>query len=245
MTEPDRIFLGVEPGAGEFRFDERVAKVFPDMLRRSIPGYPTLLQMIGVMAAQYAQSGTRLYDLGCSLGAATLALRHAVASRDVEIIGVDNSEAMVAQCQELMRADAGACPVEIRCEDVVGTEISNASVVVLNFTLQFVDADKRDALIERIAHGLRPGGILILSEKVIDSDPGLEQWQAELHDAFRQSNHYSKLEIARKRTALEKVLVPETAESHEARLGAYFKHVAPWYRCLNFRSWVAITKAEG
>ncbi|MFB3079079.1 MAG: hypothetical protein ACE1Y4_13855, partial [Lysobacterales bacterium] len=69
----DRIFAATGAEPGSFEFNDEVANVFPDMLRRSIPGYAATIQAIGMLASRYVQPGSRCYDLGCSLGAATLA----------------------------------------------------------------------------------------------------------------------------------------------------------------------------
>ena len=71
--EHDNLFTKSRATSSGFRFDEQVVKVFPDMITRSVPGYELVVPMIGMLARRYAQPGSRIYDLGCSLGAATLA----------------------------------------------------------------------------------------------------------------------------------------------------------------------------
>ena len=56
-----------------FRFNDEVAAVFPDMLRRSIPGYAASLEAIGSLAARFVQDDSRCYDLGCSLAQLAIA----------------------------------------------------------------------------------------------------------------------------------------------------------------------------
>jgi len=225
-----------------FTFDDKVATVFADMIGRSVPGYGETLKMVELLAHQYAQQGTNLYDLGCSLGAATMALSRGIraggaAGKNCRIIGVDNSEAMVSRCRELLKAE----PVEILCQDILDTEIENASVVVLNFVLQFVPGEQRLPLLAKIAQGLRPGGVLILSEKIAFDDPDENDRQIELHEAFKRAQGYSELEISRKRTALENVLVPETLGTHHARLKqAGFSASNTWFQCFNFASIIAV-----
>ena len=73
--EPDRIFAQPLAQVPDFAFNEDVVRVFPDMIKRSVPGYPTIVENLGVLAAQFAQPNSVLYDLGSSLGAVTQALR--------------------------------------------------------------------------------------------------------------------------------------------------------------------------
>ena len=244
MTE-DKIYIDEKLGDEPFRFDDAVARVFPDMLERSIPGYAATLEAIGSLAARFVRDGTNCYDLGCSLGAATLAMRQGIRASGVTIIAVDNSEAMISRCRKVIAEDdALNTPdpaVELVHGDLRETPVSNASMVVLNYTLQFLDLAARDALMQRIHDGLVDGGVLVLSEKVLDEDERMETLLVDLHHEHKRRNDYSALEIARKRAALENVLVPETVAAHKARLGkAGFSSSAVWLRYFNFVSIIAI-----
>jgi tRNA (cmo5U34)-methyltransferase len=247
MSE-DRIYAAGDDGDEPFRFNESVAAVFPDMLRRSIPGYAASLEAIGSLAARYVTPGSSCYDLGCSLGAATLAIRQGIRVAGCRIIAVDNAPAMVGRCAEVIRKDdesgPGRTPVDVQLADIRDVPIANASMVVLNYTLQFVDPGLRAAMLRRIHDGLLPGGLLLLSEKVIDDDPHMEALLVDLHHEHKRRNAYSRLEISRKRAALENVLIPETVATHKARLAAAgFAHVGVWLRYFNFVSIVAIRGA--
>lgn len=221
-----------------FRFDEQVARVFPDMVRRSIPGYTTLLQLIGVYANETIKDDDLIYDLGCSLGAVSLSIRHALGARNAHIVAVDNSPAMVERCREIVQADGAACPVSVQLGDIETFEIKPCALVVMNFTLQFVPVAERGALLDRISQKLAPGGSLILSEKTLPT-AGQAKIYHEIHDAFRRSNGYSQLELSRKREALETVLSPQTELDHELALRDAGLTPVPWFRCLQFTSWVA------
>lgn len=224
-----------------FAFDEQVVNVFPDMINRSVPGYATIIAMTGVLAERYAQPGSRCYDLGSSLGASTFSMCQQLEGLDCTVVAVDNSQAMIEQCQNLIKEHNYATPIELICSDLRDVAIENASVVVMNFTLQFIDANDRQTLMERIYQGMRPGGILILSEKVKFTDPHLQELNTDLHHAFKRANGYSDLEISQKRSALENVLVPESLPDHQQRLrGVGFESVDVWFQCFNFASLVAI-----
>ena len=225
----------------DFKFDERVVAVFPDMIQRSVPGYAMIISNIGILAGKYAQAGSHCYDLGCSLGAATLAMRQRITQPNCDIIAVDNSPAMIERGRELLALDTlPTVPVTMVCSDLQEVTVENASVVVLNFTLQFIPPEKRLALLQRIRRGLRPGGILILSEKIAFAEPGQQQFFDELHHDFKRANGYSDLEISQKRSALEKVMIPETLTCHQERLqAAGFASFELWFQCFNFVSMVA------
>jgi len=220
-----------------FIFDKKVASVFADMINRSVPGYAQTLQMVELLAHQYAQDDSNLYDLGCSLGAATMALSRGCTNKACNIIGIDNSPAMVSRCKTALNDES----IEILCQDILQSDINNASVVVLNFVLQFIDQHERLKLIENIYHGLKPGGVLILSEKIAFSDADENKLQITLHESFKRAQGYSEMEVSRKRNALEKVLIPESLHVHHQRLQqAGFSVSNTWFQCFNFASMIAI-----
>jgi tRNA (cmo5U34)-methyltransferase len=241
----DRLYSKPIKKIADFAFDESVARVFSDMIGRSVPGYAALLPLIGLLVEQHIQPDSRCYDLGCSLGAATLAIEQLLRGtpRDIrgcEIVAVDNSPAMIDRCRSLFKDGASSIPIRWLCEDMESTVIDNAAAVVLNFTLQFVEPDRRPALLEKIRRGLRPGGILILSEKIRSDDHAEAVLLQDLHHAFKKANGYSDLEIAQKRSALENVLFAESVARHRQRLqAAGFGQVTVWFQCLNFVSLLA------
>lgn len=242
MTEPrDSLYADPLSEHGLFAFDDSVARVFPDMIKRSVPGYSTIVAMTGLLAGKYATAGTSLYDLGCSLGASTLAMRQNIQQPHCRIISVDNSAAMLDRCKRIIDADTHDTPVDLTCADLQDVIIRNASVVVLNFTLQFIPRGLRDEVIACIYRGLQPGGIMVLSEKVTFEDPHLDELNIELHHQFKRANGYSDLEVAAKRNALETVLLPETLNQHKKRISAAgFTSCDVWFQCFNFASLVAL-----
>lgn len=234
----DTLYAERDGVAGGFVFDDAVAAVFPDMIKRSVPGYVAIVNMIQLLAGRYAQPGTLLLDLGCSLGASTVALARGAAGRECRVVGVDNAPAMLDRARSLV---AEAHPeIEWVCADARDVAIQGASLVVMNFTLQFLPPSDRPAMLRRIHDGLSPGGLLILSEKIAGSDPDNDALLIEMHHEFKRANGYSDLEISRKRSALENVLVPETLDRHQARLrDAGFSRSDLWFQCFNFVSLVA------
>ncbi|MBT8047674.1 MAG: carboxy-S-adenosyl-L-methionine synthase CmoA [Xanthomonadales bacterium] len=247
MNQKDRLFDTNISKTGDFVFDDRVVSVFPDMINRSVPGYGLVVPMIGMLARRYAQNGTNLYDLGCSLGAVSIAMQTAVRAEDARILAVDNSADMIRQFHAVLESEGSSngAKIELLQQDVLETPIENASVVVLNFTLQFVEPDDRKRLLERIAGGLNPGGILVLSEKICFEDTGEQELQTSWHHDFKRSQGYSELEIARKRDALENVMKPETLERHRKRLReAGFERICQWFQGFNFVSMVAFGPPE-
>lgn len=223
-----------------FRFDEKVVNVFPDMIQRSVPGYTTIVDTIGQIAQRYAKDNSHLYDLGCSLGAVSLSMAKYVDRKGCKIFAVDNSTPMVERCRSHIANFKTLCPVEVILDDIESIALTNASVIVLNFTLQFVPPERRQTLINTLFQSLKPGGVLILSEKIKHTSAQCEELMVELHHEFKRRNGYSELEISQKRSALENVMIIDTHDTHVNRFKqAGFENINTWFTCFNFTSFIA------
>ncbi|MFC3034041.1 carboxy-S-adenosyl-L-methionine synthase CmoA [Pseudoalteromonas fenneropenaei] len=240
MSGTDSIYAQ-EQNVKDFTFDQRVVEVFPDMIQRSVPGYATIVSTMGKLAGQFAQSNSTLYDLGCSLGAVTLSMRRNIAKENCQIIAIDNSEAMVQRCELHLQGFKSEVPVKVQLGDINDVALSNASVVAMNFTLQFIAPEARQALLAKIFAALKPGGVLLLSEKIRAENDYNDNLLIDLHHDFKRANGYSELEISQKRTAIENVMITDKLSTHVARLQATgFSQTQVWYQCFNFCSLVAV-----
>ena len=234
----DNIYASERP-VQDFVFDDKVAAVFTDMINRSVPGYATIISMIGMLADRYCTPGSVVYDLGCSLGGATLSMTHHISHKDYRIVAVDNSQAMITRFKAALDLEKEH-RVEAVCADLANINIHNASVVVLNFTLQFIPVEQRAALLHKISAGMNPGGILILSEKIRLTDTPLDELLIDMYHRFKETQGYSRLEVSQKRSALENVLIPETIAAHKKRIQqAGFASCDTWFQCFNFASLIA------
>lgn len=237
----DNIFAQKAVTSGDFVFDESVTAVFSDMIQRSVPGYSTMLAGIAAVAESTVQPNTNIYDLGCSQGAATAAAGQQIPFENCTLIAIDNSPAMIQHCEEKLAQVALKPQLEIVCGDIRKQEFNNASLVILNLTLQFIEEKDRLPLLQKIASGLLPGGVVILTEKTLTDDPKEQTLMTDLYHAFKRVNGYSQLEISNKRTALENVLIPEAESTHRERFQqAGFNQVSCWFHCFGFKAFIAV-----
>jgi tRNA (cmo5U34)-methyltransferase len=239
----DQVYASPLSHVGDFRFDESVAEVFEDMIDRSVPGYGSILAMLPTLARRFVQPETQIYDLGCSLGAVTFAVKNTVPSSCI-IHAVDQSSAMLDRLRLRLDANPADGPkIELHLADIKTIAISRASLVVLNFTLQFIAREDRVLLLKSIYEGMIPGGALLLSEKICLESDNQQRLLTELHHDFKRARGYSDLEIAQKRAALENTLIPETHAVHSERLSSVgFENIVPWFSCLGFASILAVKK---
>lgn len=234
----DQIFTK-ENDLVDFTFDKSVANVFDDMVRRSVPGYQSMIEMIGLIVKTYGQNNTNYYDLGASTGAVALALGLNNPHQQSQIIAVDNSVEMVKKCKKNL--DGKISNFDVICSDINDISCENSSIVILNLTLQFIPVEQRQALINKIYQGLNPGGALVISEKIHFEDPKQQAKMTELHLDFKRANGYSELEIAAKRQSIENVLITDNQQTHFDRLdSAGFSQSLRHFQCLNFASFLAI-----
>ena len=238
--QSDTLFSQPIDVVGDFCFDDAVVRVFPDMISRSVPGYGTVIAASGLLAQRYSQCDTNLYDLGCSLGATSYAMA-GKAAEGCKVVAVDNSTAMLQTLEQILRDNPPGCPIGLVEDDICNTQVEQASVVTLNYTLQFIERNKRSDLLETVFNGMLPGGALMLSEKIAFSDGEVNGLFSDLHHDFKRANGYSEIEISQKREALDNVLVPETIDEHRQRLlMAGFARVETWFQCFNFVSLIAL-----
>jgi len=223
----------------DFTFDAQVVDVFDDMVRRSVPGYQAMIEMIGLIVKTYGQNNTNYYDLGASTGAISLTLGLNNNHQNNRIIAVDNSIDMVKRCKANLIDKI--TNFDVICVDINDICFENASIVVLNLTLQFIPVKQRQPLIDKIYEGLNPGGVLIISEKIHFDNQQKQVETTRLHLDFKLANGYSELEIAAKRQSIENVLITDNTQTHLDRFKtAGFSHILCHFQCLNFASFLAV-----
>jgi len=254
-TKQDQLYAQRLTHVDGFRFDEKVAHVFADMISRSVPGYSQILALLPTLVRSIKSKTTdstiqqNYYDLGCSLGAGLAAMAQGTSSdsnksnlrESVNFIGIDNSSAMLDGARIALEKLDLEQPFELCQADINEVELHNAAAVLMNFTLQFIPLKQRDALIQKIFDALHPQGFLVLSEKIKISDEKTEQHLIDIHHQYKFDQGYSKLEISQKRDSIENILIPETLETHIDRLeNAGFSIITPWIQNLQFISVLAI-----
>ncbi|QOP40633.1 carboxy-S-adenosyl-L-methionine synthase CmoA [Sulfurimonas marina] len=232
----DKVFT--KPIKKQFEFDEEVAAVFDDMLERSVPFYKESQKITKFFVLKNLSENGIVYDLGCSTASLLLNI-----NRDLEckanLIGLDNSEAMLARAKR--KIEAFGADVQVELGDILEYEYKEADAFISNYTLQFIRPLVREKLIKKIADSLKKEGVFIFSEKVISHHPKLNKDLIECYYDFKKEQGYSEYEIMQKREALENVLVPYSEEENiKMALENGFSHCEVVFRWANFATFIAI-----
>ncbi|WP_304544330.1 carboxy-S-adenosyl-L-methionine synthase CmoA [Sulfurimonas microaerophilic] len=232
----DQVFT--KPIKKQFEFDEEVAAVFDDMLERSVPFYKESQKITKFFVLKNLSENGIVYDLGCSTASLLLDI-----NRDLEckanLIGLDNSEAMLARAKR--KIEAFGADIEVKLADILEYDYKEADAFISNYTLQFIRPLVREKLIKKIADSLKKEGVFIFSEKVISHHPKLNKDLIECYYDFKKEQGYSEYEIMQKREALENVLVPYSEEENiKMALENGFTHCEVVFRWANFATFIAI-----
>ncbi|MBF0443111.1 MAG: carboxy-S-adenosyl-L-methionine synthase CmoA, partial [Oligoflexales bacterium] len=243
VGEKDNIFdTGRYPKP--FIFNKEVSDVFDDMVTRSIPLYAAVNEYVVQWVVRYHRKDMRIYDIGCSTGTTMDIIARNLDER-ATFIGVDNSQAMIEKASSKLETSNRLHRFELICNDVLKVEIKDASIVILNYTLQFLPVSERLGLLRRIFRGLGKGGLFFISEKIRFERSEILETTTAIYERFKLNQGYSLTEIARKKEALENVLVPYTeAELRGVIESAGFKYCESVIKWNNFVSFVAIRGGE-
>ena len=236
----DEIFGQKFEKASDFSFNQSVAKVFDDMVNRSVPYYPEMQRMIGELAGEHFQENTSVYDLGCSTGATMIHMDQTI-PKHIPFVGIDDSQDMLDKCKAKLTELEFNRPYKLVVNDLnVGITIENASVVVLCLTLQFIRPIHREKLLRSIYEGMVPGGVLIIIEKILAEDSCFNRDFIKYYYDYKRRNHYSEMEIAQKREALENVLIPYKLSENIALLKeSGFRTTETFFKWYNFSGFIA------
>ncbi|HAX45332.1 MAG TPA: carboxy-S-adenosyl-L-methionine synthase CmoA [Nitrospina sp.] len=240
LKNRDDLFLD-EKSPEKFEFNSKVAEVFDDMLKRSVPLYRECQDLTVEWCKRLAKPDSCIYDLGCSTGSLLSPLARSIPDLPgLRLIGIDNSPAMLGKAHEKLGSFANSVSlVEADLND--SFSFNPACAIVMNYTLQFIAPEGRKSLLEQIYQSLIPDGGLILNEKVLSEDERLRETFVEMHHDFKQGHGYSQMEISKKRDALENILIPWKLSKTKALIHeAGFTTVDVFFKWNNFAGLVAL-----
>ena len=232
--EKDKVFT--EKIVKKFEFDEAVASVFDDMLSRSVPFYDEVRKLVISLILAREKEGMKVLDLGSSTAKFLLDL-HSKMNTDMQLKGLDNSQAMLDRAEQ--KCQAFGAEITLELADMLTYGYHEEDVIVANYTLQFIRPMQRVELVKRLYEELKEDGLFIFSEKVVFEDKKLDKELIDIYYDYKKEQGYSEYEIAQKREALENVLIPFTIkENIQMCKDAGFTQIETVFQWANFVTFV-------
>lgn len=215
-----------------FSFD--TIENFDEHIDLSIPDFGKLTEIILNLSSYFVPDGARVYDLGCSTGVLLSKMNQRHQNATLDLIGFDCSANLLgkyAQPAENLRF------VQI---DITRTQLAPSNLVLSVFTLQFLPVDERAGMLAEIYRSLKPGGALIIAEKIFVSSGFLQEVFCFSHYDHKRKAFTSE-QILSKQHDLRRLMHPQSEQRvTDELLSAGFSTVTPFWQSLLFKAWVCI-----
>jgi tRNA (cmo5U34)-methyltransferase len=229
-------------------FSFATVEAFDAHIGQSIPGFAHLVDMVVGLAGYHLDRGARVLDLGCSTGALLLRLNTQYLGLELDLVGYDCERNLLGAAvnQHLIEHPLYALPnIHFELENLVepcilDLDIKEAALVTSIFTLQFLPEGRRLPLLERVYQALRPGGALIVAEKIHQPSGQLQERFGFVGYDFKQ-RAFTPAQILSKEQDLRHLMRPlSEAENVVNFRQAGFTSVTPFWQGLNFKAWLCI-----
>jgi tRNA (cmo5U34)-methyltransferase len=199
-----------------------VAAGFDRHVREQLPWYDLATNAITHIARHYIPDGGLVYDLGAATGNIGRAIAPVLQDRNARLIGVEPSAEMVKRYES---------PGEIVCSKAEDHDYEAFDLAVVFLTLMFIEPRKRVLLMNRLRHACRPGGAIVVFDKLEPAGGYLSTVFYRLTLAGKRAAGVTSEEIVEKELSLSGVQRPVV----ESQLGgaAYL-----WFKFGDFAGWV-------
>lgn len=199
-----------------------VASGFDRHVREQLPWYDLATNAVTHIARHYIPEGGLVYDLGAATGNIGRAIASVLEDRGARLIGIEPSAEMVKRYE---------APGEIVCAKAEDFSYEGFDLAVVFLTLMFVEPRKRVQLMNQLRHACRPGGAIVVFDKVEPVGGYLSTVFYRLTLAGKRAAGVTPDEIIKKELSLSGVQRPIV----EDQLGgsAYL-----WFKFGDFAGWV-------
>jgi len=216
---------------GNWEFDKHVSMIFDTHVRKSIPCYNEIQELIGSMSKKILPNNALVYDLGTATGEIIYNIHFANPFKKIRYVGIDKSAPMLVKAKQKCE---NINYVTFYNEEIETFDFKPADLIVAAFTLQFTQSSHRQHILQKINDSLKPNGNFILCEKIIYKDANRNNFYVDIYEAWKQ-NHFSIEEIKAKKESLKNVMQPVTFEENMALLkAAKFKDINLFFKWCNF-----------
>lgn len=225
--------------SSNWAFDGVVAPVFDQHVRQSIPAYEWIQESVVHMTDFFCPEKAKVVDLGCATGETLSRIQARHSTKSLKLTGVDESHEMVKVAMAKVNGDTNYQWVAKRIQDVELPEQTNMILSIL--TLQFMEADDRQAVVDSVYRSLRKGGAFVLVEKVYAESGRLQDVFNQVYHDQKERAGFSPADIRQKDTSLRSVMEPFTFKENEAMLQqAGFNRSEVFFKHFHFTGWIAV-----
>lgn len=224
----------------DWQFDSNITPIFDQHVRKHVPLYDELHQMINEIADWYIEDSTNVYDIGTSTGKLICDLYSRIKRKNVSFIGIDTSSDMIEFAKENLSQIKNLTLFNgnVLDEDFI---INNASFAASILTNQFNSISDRIKLISKIYNGMNVGGAYIIVEKVIGNNARFNEMWVEMYHESKLLRGLSEKEVMDKARSIRGILKPLTIDENVKLLkDAGFKDVDVFFKWCNFAGMIAV-----
>ncbi len=210
----------------EKKFDFNTIKDFDKHINLSIPDYGHLLDHISSLSTFFIKENSNYYDIGCSTGNLINKIKEKNKHIDFNAVGIDKSSNLAKKHTSIIIADA---------VDFAYEKFNFATIV---FTLQFLEIDQRECILEKMYKSMTDNGALIVCEKQYEENGFFQNLFDFTYYDYKKKN-FSDEEILKKQFDLRYIMNP-SPQRDNLRIfhKAGFYIVQPFWQSLLFKGWI-------
>ncbi|HLO89343.1 MAG TPA: methyltransferase [Nostocaceae cyanobacterium] len=229
--------LNVAPGTWEF--DAAVAVEFNSHVAKSVPLYYELQTLAVQISDFFIPKYGLIIDLGCSTGTTIIKLLDRHQKKNLRILGIDNSAPMIAEAHKILDIFTN---VQLEEQNIVFCSLPKAHLIYSLYSLQFIDLEYRQSVVEKIYNSLHEGGAFILVEKVLDDNSAISEIYQLCHWENKQYvGGFNPSEILGKAQSLRGRMRPlSTEENLQMLKDVGFRHTSTFFKWCNFVGILAV-----
>ncbi|ESU22637.1 hypothetical protein FEDK69T_18940 [Flavobacterium enshiense DK69] len=227
-TETEKLILSRK---GDWIFDHNVSLVFDVHVRKSIPCYEEVQELIAIISSKLLPDNALVYDLGTATGEIIKNIFKANQSKNTTFVGIDHSVQMLEiarnKCSKIKN-------VKFVNEDIEDFNYEFSDLIVAAFTIQFTEVKNRKNILQRIKNSLKEDCYFIFCEKINFQDSKINNLYTRIHEDWK-SEYFSKEEIKAKKESLKNVMTPLTLNENINLLkDAGFTEINIFFQWCNF-----------
>lgn len=196
----------VDQAGGQWTFTAQVAAEFDQHVASSVPFYTEIQALVAQCADWALPDGSTFADIGASTGTTSAAIAKRHANREIRHVLYDLEPPMLDKARaKLQGVDAEYHAVDLTREPM---RHSDAGLTVALFTLQFLGEYDRLRVLREARAAAKPGGMLIVAEKLREADSRWHEIAAELSWDKKLGAGLSAEHVVIKAASLRGVLRP-------------------------------------